>query len=125
LGVRPEITIWRPLHSPFKTSALAKNRLASGVPFSEVVREVEDRYPYELNTMKHLEELIASIAPDQRQWELEEGNVIRAHTIWKPQRTLLQALLAQLKMLARPSSSSSFIRSLQSAREAERTEHFR
>jgi hypothetical protein len=75
--------------------------------------------------MKHLEELIASIAPDQRQWELEEGNVIRAHTIWKPQRTLLQALLAQLKMLARPSSSSSFIRSLQSAREAERTEHFR
>ncbi len=89
------------IEDALKTSALTKNRLAGGVPFPEVVREVEDRYPYELNTMKPLEELIASIAPDQRQWELEEGNLIRAHTIWKPQRALLQALLGQLKTLAR------------------------
>jgi hypothetical protein len=80
-----------------KTSALTKNRLAAGIPFSAVVREVEDRYPYELNTMKPLEELLASIAPDQRQWELEDGNLIRVETIWKPQRALLQSLLAQLR----------------------------
>ena len=84
-----------------KTSALTKNRLAAGIPFADVVREVEDRYPYELNSMKPLEELIASVAPDQRQWELEDGNLIRVETIWKPQRALLQALLSQLKALAK------------------------
>lgn len=84
-----------------KTSAYTKNRLAAGIPFSEVVREVEDRYPYELNTMKPLEELIASIAPDQRQWELEDGNLIRVETMWKPQRALLQSLLGQLKTMHR------------------------
>jgi hypothetical protein len=83
-----------------KTSALTKNRLAAGMPFADIVREVEDRYPYELNSMKPLEELIASVAPDQRRWELEDGNLIRAETIWKPQRALLQALLSQLKALA-------------------------
>jgi hypothetical protein len=82
-----------------KTSALTKNRLAAGTPFSDVVREVEHRYPYELNSMKPLEELIASIASDQRQWELERGNLIRVETMWKPQRALLQALLSQLQAM--------------------------
>ena len=89
------------IEDALKTSALTKNRLAAGTPFSEVVREVEERYPYELNTMKPLEELIASIAPDQRQWELEDGNLIRAETIWKPQRALLQSLLAQLRAMVK------------------------
>ena len=89
------------INDALKTSALTKNRLAAGIPFSEVVREVEDRYPYELNTMKPLEELIASIAPDQRQWELEDGNLIRVETIWKPQRALLQTLLGQLRTMAK------------------------
>jgi hypothetical protein len=60
---------------------------------------VEARYPYELNSTKPLQELIASIAPDQRRWELEDGNVIRAKTIWEPQRALLRELLRQLKTL--------------------------
>ena len=82
------------------TSALARNRLAARVPFDEVVKEVEARYPYDLNSTKPLQELIASIAPDQRRWELEEGNVIRTKTIWEPQRALLRELLRQLKGLA-------------------------
>jgi hypothetical protein len=82
-----------------ETSALTKNRLAAHVPFSQVVQEVEDRYPYELNTAKPLGELIASIAGDQRRWELEEGNLIRAHTLWEPQRALLRTLLEQLKQI--------------------------
>ena len=83
----------------FKTSALTKNRLAAQVPFPQVVQEIESRYPYELNTMKPLQELIASIAPDQRRWELEEGNLIRVQTIWEPQRALLRELLKQFKGL--------------------------
>lgn len=89
----------RRIDDALKSSALTKNRLAAEVPFSQVVQEVESRYPYDLNSMKPLQELIASIAPDQRRWELEEGNLIRAHTLWKPQRAMLKELLQQLKAL--------------------------
>lgn len=80
-----------------QTSALTRNRLAAKIPFSEVVEEVESRFPYELNTTKPLQELIASIAPDQRRWELEEGNMLRVKTLWGPQRALLRELLTQLR----------------------------
>jgi hypothetical protein len=83
-----------------QTTALTKNRLAAQVPFSQVVHEVESRYPYELNTTKPLRDLIASIAPDQRRWELEEGNITRARTLWEPQRALLRELLNQLKRIS-------------------------
>jgi hypothetical protein len=89
----------RRIDDALKTSALTKNRLAAQVPFAQVVEEVESRYPYDLNSMKPLHELIASIAPDQRRWELEEGNLIRAHTLWEPQRAMLRELLQQLKAL--------------------------
>lgn len=82
-----------------ETSALTKNRLAARVAFADVVQEVEERYPYELNTAKPLGELIASIAPDQRRWELEEGNLIRARTLWEPQREVLRVFMAQLKRI--------------------------
>ena len=80
-----------------RTSALTTNRLASGVPFEEIVREVEHRYPYDLNSMKPLHELISSISPDQRMWELQHGNVLRAATMWEPQRAILAETLTQLK----------------------------
>lgn len=93
--------IERRIEDAEKTSALTRNRLAAKVPFPDVVREVESRFPYELNTTKPLQELIASIAPDQRRWELEEGNVIRAKTLWEPQRALLRELLKQFRGMER------------------------
>ena len=89
----------RRIDDALATSALTKNRLSAQVPFPQVVQEIESRYPYDLNSMKPLQELIASIAPDQRRWELEEGNLIRANTLWKPQRAMLKELLHQLKAL--------------------------
>lgn len=89
--------IERRIEDALEASALTKNRLATHMPFSDVVQEVESRFPYELNTTKPLRELIASIAPDQRRWELEEGNALRARTLWEPHRALLRELLNQLK----------------------------
>lgn len=89
-----------------KTSGLTKNRLASGVPFAEIVKEAEKRFPYELNSMKPLSELISEIAPDQRRWELESGNILRADTLWKPQRALLFEYVKQLRRLASQSHDS-------------------
>jgi hypothetical protein len=80
-------------------SKLTKNRLSLGVPFADVVEEVEARYPYELNSMKPLRELIASIAPDQRIWELQTGSALRASMMWQPQREILREILKQMRAL--------------------------
>lgn len=89
----------RRIDDALQTVDLTKNRLSAHVPFSDVVEEVEAKYPYELNTMKPLRELIATIAPDQRRWELQEGNLIRVKTLWQPQRALLEELLKHLTAL--------------------------
>jgi hypothetical protein len=81
-------------------SKLTTNRLAAGVPLADIVREIESRYPYELNSMKPLRELIASIAPDQRIWELQTGSSLRASVMWQPQREILKETLQQMKLLA-------------------------
>jgi hypothetical protein len=91
--------IERRIDDALGTSELARHRLASRVPFEDVVREAEAKYPYELNSMKPLSELISSLVPDQRRWELEEGNTIRAKTIWKPQQAMLEEYLRQLQSL--------------------------
>lgn len=80
-----------------ETSTLVKNRLKCGTPFDDVVKEVERRFPYELNSMKPLAELISSIEADQRPWELQSGNLLRVTTLWEPQRALLKELLRQLR----------------------------
>jgi hypothetical protein len=89
----------RRIHDAERASALSINRLQAGVSLPEVVREVETRYPYELNSMKPLRELIDSIAPDQRAWELQHGNILRARTLWKPQREILREVLRQLMLM--------------------------
>lgn len=85
-----------------ETAALCRRLSASRVPFPEVVAEIEDRYPYELNTQKPLSQLISSIAPDQRQWELEQGTLLRSTNLWKPQLALLKEYRLQLQGLFTP-----------------------
>lgn len=87
------------IEDAIQTSEVTKNRLAANIPFAQVIEEVESRFPYELNTTKPLHELIASIAPDQRRWELEEGNLIRTRALWEPQRAIIRELLRQLKLM--------------------------
>lgn len=82
-----------------KTGELVRNRLAAGVSFTEVVREAELKYPYELNSMKPLSELIAEIDPDQQRWELQEGNILRARVMWLPQLSILKEYRRQLQEL--------------------------
>jgi hypothetical protein len=82
-----------------RTSTLVAERLKGGTTFDDVVFEVEKRIPYELNSRRPLSELIASIQPDQRRWELLEGNKLRASVIWEPTRRLLKEYRIQLASL--------------------------
>jgi len=82
-----------------KTSTLVSERLRQGIDFSSIVEEVERKMPYELNSRRPLSELISSIQPDQRRWELESGNRLRATTIWQPMKAMLEEYRKQLRGL--------------------------
>ena len=91
-----------------KTSALARAALARGKPIEAVIREVEERHPYELNSQKPLTELLRALPEAWRRDELAEHAQRRADRFWEPLRALLShydSVLASL--LSRPSSSRS------------------
>ncbi len=67
--------------------------------FEEIVKELENRFPYDLNSQKPLSELIFSLPPEARRWELEVGNLCRAAEIWDPERRLLDSYLKELSKL--------------------------
>ncbi len=83
-----------------RAGELATRLFAKGVPITEVVAELEKRYPYELNNRKPLSELIGGVPPDLGRWELTEGNLARPAQMWNPVRSLFAAYLAALKKLA-------------------------
>jgi hypothetical protein len=84
-------------------SALSRERRRNGVGISDIVIEIQRKHPYELNSRKPLVELIDSIAPDQRQWELEHGTALRKEIIWEQQKNMMVQYLASLKTILRGS----------------------
>lgn len=82
-----------------KSSDLIATGLKARRDIDELVKEVESRYPYELNSQKPLSELIASIPQNIRTWELNEGNKLRVTELWQPTRVLLKAYIEEVKRL--------------------------
>ena len=84
-----------------RTNKLASRRFAAGDELLEVTREVESRFPYELNSRKPLTELISQVPPELARWELQVGNMNRIEQIWKPTRLLLLSYIRHLRHLAK------------------------
>lgn len=82
-----------------KAGKLATKLFASDTPIEHVVKELEQRYPYELNSQKPLSELIGGVPPDIGRWELMTGNIKRTEEIWGPARALLKCYLDSLRQL--------------------------
>jgi len=78
---------------------LAGRLYRDGAPHSEIVKTMEKRFPYELNSQKPLSELLAEIPPALAKWELEVGNKARAQLLWQPSVALLIAHRDQLVRL--------------------------
>lgn len=81
------------------TSNLATQKLKKGESIKEIVAEAEKNFPYELNTQKPLNQLINSIPPEQRLWELEIGNKKRCLEIWSPSLNIFKSYLIELRKL--------------------------
>ncbi|MCI5064753.1 hypothetical protein MRY87_03395 [bacterium] len=81
------------------SSALSQNLFHRGIALEEIVREVEQKFPYEFHAEKPLHELIAEIPEEAKQWELETGNALRAKLLWKPALSVEQEFLRQLQQI--------------------------
>ncbi len=82
-----------------------RGQLHKGEAFRDILKEVERRYPYDLNSQRPLEELILSIPPEHQRWELEHGGAARAQDIWHPGRELLRWFERTLREYAKEEAS--------------------
>ncbi len=83
----------------FSVLELSENSLRKGIPVRELVHEIQQKYPYELNNQKPLSELVSGIPADQQLWEISEGAGLRAKQIWQPVLKLMDAYIENLKSL--------------------------
>ena len=94
------IKIGQRIEAAQKSSALAREKYSAGQNTEEVAREIEKRYPYELNSQKPLTELLAEVPDDTARWELTEGALRRLEQLWFPTKQLLESYLETLRALA-------------------------
>src|SRR5260221_5820936 len=71
------------------TSELTRTRLSSGMPLAEGINEIEQRYPYELNSQKPLREILSALPDPWRREELADITELRSQRFWEPLRALL------------------------------------
>ena len=94
------------IHDAHAISALTTKLLKCKTPLSEVVAQVEQAYPYELNSQMPLADLIDSIPESARAWELQHGTLHRAADLWEPERHILECYHQQIKSLLLPLQAS-------------------
>jgi hypothetical protein len=87
------------------TSELARERIASGAALSDVIALVQARYPYELNSQKPLQELLAALPTAWRREELIDIAERRAGRFWEPLSKLLLEYDRILESLSKDASA--------------------
>jgi len=70
-------------------------------PVDEVIRLIEQHFPYDLHAVKPMSQLLGEFPPALRQHELIAGNRCRVGFLWKPQQELLKNYLSILKSFSR------------------------
>ncbi len=87
------------IESSVKGSRLATKLFVQGWSYSEVAKEIERHYPYQLNSQKPLAELLSESKEDLGKWEITVGGMKRAEQIFNPVRMLLVHYLQVVKKL--------------------------
>jgi hypothetical protein len=80
-----------------------KNRTAacSNRSHSHYTVEIEELYPYELNSQKPLNEHVNEILEQFRLWEHETGTKLRAQQLWGKEEILIKGLMSQIEQIGR------------------------
>lgn len=79
---------------------ITRKLFRAGRSLSEVVKEVEKQYPFELSSQKRLSALLSGFPEEIGRWEMEVGNARRAKLLWSPTYELLRSYREQLKQLS-------------------------
>lgn len=82
-----------------ETSKLAEVCLRKGMNIEETIRMIEKEHPYELNNQRPLSDLIGSIPPEQRIWEINKGATYRSKQIWSPMLVVIGSYERALREL--------------------------
>ncbi len=80
-------------------AALANQLSKKGAKNEEIIKAVEQLYPYELNSQKSMSDLFREIPASMRSWELNVGNENRANILWTGLRDYLRAYLQILEKM--------------------------
>lgn len=75
------------------------SKFKDGAPESEIIKEIEKQFPYELNNQKPLNELLQQFPDDLRKWELLEGSKIRSMQIFSPLLGIYKEIKNQIEFL--------------------------
>jgi hypothetical protein len=83
-----------------KAAALLASQLsAKGASADEMIRSVEQLFPYEMNSQKKMSDLFREIPPALRIWELTTGNTNRYEILWASQKDSLEGYLKALNQM--------------------------
>lgn len=78
------------IHEARDAAVVGETILGKGGKVEEVVKEIQKRFPYELNSRKPLKDLIGEVPEPFRAWEMTQGLRNRAQLLWEPLREHLQ-----------------------------------
>ncbi|MCB0319668.1 MAG: hypothetical protein KDD60_02010 [Bdellovibrionales bacterium] len=87
------------IQSSLQMNEISKRLFASKHSLSEVAEAMDKEFPYALNSLKSLAELMKDLPPDIGRWELSTGLLTRPAHIWEPSREILVAYLQSLQRL--------------------------
>jgi hypothetical protein len=82
-----------------KTMALVKEGRDRARTKDEILKEIQEKLPYELNNQKPMKELFRETPDENWLWEMEVGSLQRATLIWGPLRDALRHLRGQIAEL--------------------------
>lgn len=83
-----------------KMGETAKRMKEQGKSFDQIIHNLEDLYPYQLNNQKKMGELFKSLSPDVLYLELIEAPQYRATTLWEPLLKDFKQYLQRIEQLS-------------------------
>ena len=82
-----------------KLSSRAQELSKRGFTTEDIAKDVEQRYPYALNSLKPFSELLSALSLEQASWELLEGGFSRNAFLWEPSFKMLSQYKTNLETL--------------------------
>lgn len=80
-------------------SKLGNQLFKKGRKLSEIVEQVESKFPYQLNNQKRMQDLFKDLSADIQFIEITDAPNYRKETLWEPLHQYYQASLKQTKSL--------------------------